>query len=47
MAIRNELTGETYEKVMAKKPFRVVSDLKKLERGIVAVNENWEIEKLD
>lgn len=43
IAIRNETTGETYERILSNAPFRIVSDGKVMERGIVAVNEKWEL----
>lgn len=46
VAIRNSKTGETYERVLSKNSFRVVSDGNVLERGIVAVNESWNLKKL-
>lgn len=46
LSIRNDHTGETYERVWPNSPFRIVTDGKTLERGIVAVEEHWELEKL-
>jgi len=42
-AIRNEKTGETYERIFSNVGFRVESDGHYLERGVVAVKENWKL----
>jgi lipopolysaccharide transport system ATP-binding protein len=41
IAIRNDETGETYERVWTRSTFRVRSDTKLLSRAIIAVKENW------
>ena len=46
IAIRNNETGETYERILANTSFRVKSDGNKLERGFVNVDEQWEIVRL-
>lgn len=45
-AIRNESTGETYERIFSSSSFKVVSDGNHLERGIIAVSEKWEVRKI-
>lgn len=45
VAIRNSNTGELYEKILPNCSFKVVSDGERLERGIVAVDEKWSLEK--
>jgi len=47
LSIRNDQTGETYERMFPSESFRVVTDGKTLERGIVAVQESWELKKID
>lgn len=48
LSIRNDLTGETYERLFAKEAFRVVSDGTVLGRGgIVAVQEQWHLTRLE
>ncbi len=42
IAIRNSDTGETYERILASLSFKVKTDGKHLERGIVRVEERWE-----
>jgi ABC-type polysaccharide/polyol phosphate transport system ATPase subunit len=44
--IRSDKTGETYERVWSNYPFRVMTDGNTLGRGIVAVQEHWELKKL-
>ena len=46
IAIRNSNTGETYERILANISFKVRTDGKHLERGIIRVNENWEFTKI-
>jgi len=47
LSIRNEKTGETYERIFPNYFFRVVTDGKTLERGIISVKENWDLTRLD
>jgi len=42
-AIRNQITGETYQKVYTDMAFRIVSDGNHLERGVIAVEEEWKL----
>ena len=41
LSIRNPVTGETYERIWSNIPFHIVTDGIALERGIVAVDEQW------
>jgi lipopolysaccharide transport system ATP-binding protein len=43
IAIRNDTTGETYERILPNSSFRVSSDGIRLERGIVNVDEDWQL----
>ena len=43
LAVRNSVTGETYERILPDYSFRVVSDGVRLERGVISVNETWEL----
>jgi lipopolysaccharide transport system ATP-binding protein len=45
IAIRNNKTGETYERSFTNSSFRVLSDGSYLERGIIAIEEEWKLEK--
>jgi ABC-type proline/glycine betaine transport system ATPase subunit len=45
--IRSDKTGETYERIWSNYAFRVVTDGNALERGIVSVEANWAVEKLE
>ncbi len=47
ISIRNSKTGETYERVALTIPFKVTSSNDKLERGIVNVDEKWNLDKID
>lgn len=44
VAIRNNATGETYERILPKGFFKVTGNF--LERGIVHAEEKWKLEKL-
>ena len=44
VAIRNSATGETYERILPKKSFKVAGPL--LERGTVHATGEWKIKKL-
>lgn len=46
VAVRNEVTGETYERSFKQTPFKVTSDGKTMERGLIHVKEKWELIKL-
>ncbi|MEW6068852.1 MAG: ABC transporter ATP-binding protein [Nitrospirota bacterium] len=46
IAIRNNKTGETYERILPNCSFRVLSDGSRLERGIVAVKDEWAFQRL-
>lgn len=46
ISIRNGVTGETYERILPNCSFRVMSDNKQLQRGIVSVNEKWNLLKI-
>ena len=47
LSIRNDQTGETYERIWPKYSFQIVTDGKALERGLVAVQEQWELKSLN
>ncbi len=47
IAIRNADTGETYERILPDYSFKVKSDGDVLERGVVNVNEEWELNKIN
>jgi hypothetical protein len=44
-SVKHDKTGETYERIMPKYSFRVISDGIQLERGIVNVEGKWELRK--
>ena len=43
IAMRNNKTGETYERILPNSSFKVTSDNVTLERGIVHVSEEWKL----
>ncbi len=45
IAIRNGDTGETYERILSRESFKVVSDGNLLERGMINVKEDWILQK--
>ncbi|MBD3351820.1 MAG: ATP-binding cassette domain-containing protein [Candidatus Lokiarchaeota archaeon] len=47
ISIRNDRTGETYERIWSNCSFQVTTDGRTLERGIIAVQENWKLNKID
>ena len=47
LSIRNDQTGEMYERIWPKYSFRVITDGEILQRGIVAVKENWILKRLE
>lgn len=47
IAFRNDKTFETYRKIYSKLAFKVASDGEMLERGMVAVQEEWDLKKID
>jgi len=47
IGIRNGISGETYERVWPKNSFIVRANKPFLERGIIAVEEQWELKKIE
>jgi hypothetical protein len=45
--IRSDKTGETFERIWSDCPFQVIGDGNQLAKGIVAVQANWTVKKLD
>jgi lipopolysaccharide transport system ATP-binding protein len=47
VGIRNSITGETYERHFTNTSFRVLADETTLERGIINVEKEWKLKKIE